>query len=464
MVAQQGQGLGARRRGIGPLPGRACVGAALALIAACTGSDTSQPTATTQPTTTATPTAAESTDAAGATVHVFGLWSGPEFDSFETVASIWEQDTGGTVDWTGARDLPNELRAEVEAGTPPDIAILPNIGLLHELAGQGSLVALPTVIDADQLQADYAPAWIDLGSHDGALYGIFYKVTNKATVWYSPTAFTAAGYTVPATWDAMIELADTIVADGRTPFSVVAPKVPGGGGWALTDWIAQIVLEACGPEVYDQWVAGEIAWTDTCIRQSFDRFDTIVHTPGYVLGGNDTILGSSDSEGSYPMYADPPTAYMYYMASFAQAFIASQYPQLAPGADYDFFRFPAIAPDAAGSVTIGADVVVMMNDTPAARSFMTYLAGAESQQAWIELGGFTSVNRSVAAEAYPDPVARKAADELASAEVVRFGAGDTMPAGVQQAWWRAMLDLVEDPSALDAVLESLTVAAEQAGP
>jgi alpha-glucoside transport system substrate-binding protein len=441
-----------------------CLGGVWALIAGCTDAATSQPTAISQPTaTTQTAATVASRDPEDNHVRVLGLWSGPEFDSFVSVKSAWEQNTGGTVDWQGSRDLPGELDAQIERGTPPDIAILPSIGLMHELADAGQLVALPSVMDMDQLQTDYVPAWIDLGSYHGELYGIFYKVTNKATVWYNPKAFAAADYRVPSTWDEMIELADTMVADGRTPFSVVAPKVPGGGGWALTDWISQIVLNNCGPDLYDQWVAGQIPWTDACVKQSFDLFDTIVQTPGYVLGGSEGILGSSDAEGSYPMYSDPPTAYMYYLASFAQAFIASRYPQLAPGDDYDFFRFPTINPEDAGSITIGADVVVMLNDTPAARSFMTYLAGAESQQAWVELGGFTSVNRSVAADAYPEPVARAVADELASARLIRFGAGDTMPASVQQAWWKAMLDLVDDPSKLDAVLESLTSTADEAG-
>ena len=96
---------------------------------------------------------------------------------------------------------------------------------------------------------------------------------------------------------------------------------------------------------------------------------------------------------------------------------------------------------------------------------MTYLAGAASQQAWIELGGFTSVNRSVAPDAYPDPVARDGEpNELASAELIRFSAGDTMPASVQQAWSeRGMLELVDDPSKLDSVLDSLNSATDEAG-
>jgi alpha-glucoside transport system substrate-binding protein len=436
-----------------------------ALAAGCTSSGTSQSTPLVQATTT-TPNASPSTTLAEPVtpqpVRVLGLWSGPEFDSFVTVKSVWEHDTGGTVDWTGARDLPGELDAQIAAGTPPDIAILPNVALMHKLAAEQRLVPLTTVLNMEQVRKDYAPAWIDLGSHIGEPYGISFKVTDKASIWYNPKAFAAAGYAVPSTWDQMISLADRMVADGRTPFSVVAPTVPGGGGWALTDWISQIVVNSCGPDHYDQWVAGEIAWTDSCIKQSFEMFATIIHTLGYVLGGNEAILSRSDADGSYPLYSNPPTAYMYYMASFAQAFIASKYPQLVPGDDYDTFPFPITDPDARSAVTIGADVVVMLNDTPAARSFMSYLAGATSQQTWINLGGFTSVNRSVALAAYLDPVARAIAERLTAATQVRFSAGDIMPASVQQAWWKAMIELVNNPSILDTVLASLSAAARDA--
>ena len=260
----------------------------------------------------------------------------------------------------------------------------------------------------------------------------------------------------------MIRLADTMVAAGRTPFSVVAPRAPGGGGWALTDWISQIVLTACGAERYDGWVAGAIPWTDACVKRSFELFDTILHTPGYVLGGSQRILGTGDAEGAYPLYSDPPTAYLYYLSSFAQAFISAQYPQLVPGGDYDFFRFPAVDAPSTRSITIGADIVVMLRDTPAARSFVTYLAGTQSQQVWITRGGFTSANRNIALDSYTDPVARAVATDVATADVIRFSAGDSMPTSVQRAWWQAMLELVDDSTALDSILDSLTLTAARA--
>jgi alpha-glucoside transport system substrate-binding protein len=430
-----------------------------AFAVGCASPATLSPTTATPTATSATPTTTASPSLDGAQVRVLGLWSGPELDSFMTVKSAWEKDSGGTIDWEGTQDLPDILTARLHAGDPPDIAILPNPGLMQQLAREGKLVPLDSFMDMDQVSKDYAPAWIDLGSYDGKLYAIFYKVANKATVWYNPRAFAAAGYTVPSTWDDMLTLADKVVADGNTPFSIAAPSGP-PSGWALTDWISEIVLNHCGPDLYDKWIAGKIPWTDACIKQSFAMFNQLVQAKGYVLGGSQGIFGTTDANGTYPLYNDPPAAYMDYLASFAQAFIASKYPDLHPGEDYNFFTFPTINPEYTGAVTIGADVVVMVNDTPAARSFMTYLAGTQAQEEWIKLGGFTSVNRSIPADTYPDPVARAVAQQLTEARITRFGAGDMMPASLQKAWWKGMLELVQDPGKLDSVLDSLTSLAQ----
>ena len=104
----------------------------------------------------------------------------------------------------------------------------------------------------------------------------------------------------------------------------------------------------------------------------------------------------------------------------------------------------------------------MVSDTPAARSFISYLASARAQETWIKLGGFTSVNRSVSADTYADPVARRLAEELTKAEVSRFSAGDMMPTSLQRAWWGAMLELVQHPSEVDSILDRLTAEAKSA--
>jgi alpha-glucoside transport system substrate-binding protein len=390
------------------------------------------------------------------------MWSGPELDNFMAVKSGWEHDTGAVVDWQSTQGQAGGFDTTTSAGSEPDIAIVSSLAQMQQLAGEHKLVALNDVLDMKQVDDDYPEAWRELGSVNGKLYGVFYKVTDKSTVWYNPKVFAAGDYAVPKTWADLMTLADRMVADGHTPFSIVAANGP-ANGWALTDWISELVLNNCGPDVYDRWVAAEVPWTDSCVKQSFELFDNVVQKKGYVLGGAQRIVATGDDHGADPLYTDPPTAYMYYLASFTQGFIASNFPSLSPGADYSFFPFPTINPRYSGSVAVGADVVVMMKDTPAAESFMRYLAGAQAQEAWIKLGGFTSVNRSIPADTYPDAVAQAIAADLTDAKNIRFSAGDMMPAELQRAWWAAMLELVNDPTKLDDVLSSLSSMAQSAG-
>jgi len=317
---------------------------------------------------------------AGAHVRVLGLWSGPELRTFETVRSVWEKETGAIVDWEGTTDLLGTLSDDAKAGHPPDLAILPNLAMLEQLAGDGQLVPLDSVLDMTEVTRDYARPWLELGSRGGKLFGLFFKVTSKATIWYSPKAFATAGYGVPTTWDEMIRLADRLVADGRAPFSLASPRGP-ASGWLLTDLVSVIVLEACGPELYDRWVGGDAPWTDLCIKESFEKVLSIVTSKGYVLGGTEAIVTTGDDSAADPLFTDPPGAYLSYLPSFAQAFIAGKHAELKPGADYDVFPVPAIHAGQPSAVTVGADVPVVVSDTPAARSFMAFLASARAQEA-----------------------------------------------------------------------------------
>ena len=244
------------------------------------------------------------------------------------------------------------------------------------------------------IRRDYAPAWIDLGSHAGKLYGIFYKVTSKATVWYDPKAFAAAGYAVPATWDEMIALADRIVADGRTPV------LDRGRAGSRERMGAHRLDLGDRPERLRRRISttgGSPARSRGPSRASAARssaFSGSSRRRGYVLGGSDRIVATGDDVGADPLYTEPPTAYLYPFASFAQAFIAGELPRPRAGARLRRLPVPRPSiPATTAAVTVGADVPVLVRDTPAARSFMAYLASARAQEAWIKLGGFTSVNR-----------------------------------------------------------------------
>jgi alpha-glucoside transport system substrate-binding protein len=373
----------------------------------------------------------------------------------------WEEMTGGSLEFEGTRDLTAVLRTRIAGGNPPDVAILPNPALMEEFARAGHLQPLDEMLDMDTFRQDYAPAWNDLGTVDGRLYGVFMKAANKSTVWYNPGEFQGNNYTVPEDWDGLMALSDQMVQDGMTPWSMAVDS-GASSGWPASDWIAEIVLNSYGPEFYDQWVTHEVAWTDPRIKEAFERFGQVAHTEGYVAGGVPGILSTNFMDGAYLPYVDPPRAMMYYLGSFTQGFLEDQFPELAPVEDYDFFSFPVIASEYAGSVTGGADVVVVFRDNPTTASFVEYVASAEAQSVWVERGGFTSVNRSVASESYPDALAAKAAEQLATAAFFRFGAGDMMPAQVQSAFWTGLLGYLQNPDDLDQILQDIEEVAQDA--
>jgi len=398
------------------------------------------------------------------TVSVIHQWvSGGEPESFQAVVSPWENLTGGKVVDFGTRDILDILTIRVAGGNPPDMAVLAAPGTMQEFAKDGKLVALDSFLDMNKIRSEYSQGWLDLCTVDGQLYAIPYKAANKATVWYNPKVFDTYGLGVPQTWDELIALSDQLVAAGLSPWSI-GVESGGTSGWPGTDWIGQILLSESGAEVYDQWVDHEIPWTDSQVKSAWEKFGQIALTPGYVSGGADSVLSTNFVPACYLPFKSPPEAAMYFLGSFTQGFVEEKFPDLIIEEDYSFFPFPAINSQYEGAVTSGGDLLVMFNDSEASRSLMQYLATAEAQEVWVNRGGFTSPNKQVSLARYPDALAAKVAEQVTSAEIVRFDADDIWGGDLQAAFWQGVLDYLADPTELDSILQEIeAVAAQQLG-
>ncbi len=135
----------------------------------------------------------------GGAVTVIGTWGGDEEAAFLEMVKPFEDDTGIDVQYTGTRDLNAVLTTGVASGILPDLAGLPGPGQMAEFARAGKLVDLGTVLeDVDTYTADTAPAFVELGTIDGKLSGVFIKSAVKGLIWYNPANFTGEP---PATWE-----------------------------------------------------------------------------------------------------------------------------------------------------------------------------------------------------------------------------------------------------------------------
>src|SRR6266567_6096488 len=217
-----------------------------------------------------------STQSAGS-VKVIGVWSGQEQLNFLATVKPFEDSTGIKVNFESSRDEDAILTTRVGAGNPPDLAAAPSPQLLTNFAKQGKVIKLNDAVDMSALAQTTAKSWIDLGEPlgDGNLYQIFSWGAVKGLIWYNPKNFQAKGYSVPNSWDSLVNLQSQIKGSGTTPWCITVES-GSASGWAASDWLKEIVLSQAGPDVYDKWVAGTQRWISPEIKQSWQTFGQIL--------------------------------------------------------------------------------------------------------------------------------------------------------------------------------------------
>ncbi len=401
---------------------------------------------------TETPSATDAPDIGS--VDVLGIWGDDELLNFEALVQPWIDSTGGDMAFLGTREITATLTTRVEGNNPPDVAIPAEIGLFQDFAAQGLLTPLSDCPGLEaKITANYPQGFIDLGTVDGTLYGFFMKADTKGTIFYDPAYFAANNLT-PLTADSsfadLIALSDEIAALGLPPWSM-GQFANGGTGFPGTDFIQQIVLnEAGGAAVYDGLIDGSVPFTDEAVKDAWEKFGEIALTPGYTSQGSAEVINALPfQDGMFPPFEDPPEAAMAYMGGFGSGIIADQFPNAVAGTDYDFFPFPG------GAVTGGANIVYAFNSDATTCSFLDYIASAEAQQIWVDLGGFTSVNSSVDLSAYPDVVARAQAEQLTLAETFRFDLDDAIGGDLQATFFTGITGYLADPTSLDSILADI---------
>jgi alpha-glucoside transport system substrate-binding protein len=390
----------------------------------------------------------------GGTVSVLAVWGGHELEVFKEMVQPFEEQRGIRVSYEGTRDINAVLTTRVQAGNPPDIAVLPGPGKMAEFARAGHLVDLSTVFDMERVREDYARGWLDMGTVDGKLVGVFAKVAIKGLVWYNPHALGDEGIEIPKTSDEMRVISARLARRGKTPWSI-GLESGAASGWVGTDWLENIFLRQHGPQKYRDWYEGRLAWTSEEVLQTWGTWGEIVSNPAMVYGGKQYVLSTNFGQAAAPLFMDPPRAYFHMQASFIQSFIKEQFPDLQPGEDFNFFGFPPINPQYANAVEAAGDLVGMFNDTPQARAFIRYLTTPEAQSYWTSGTGALSANRNVSLVFYPDVLSKNAAQILQKADIVVFDASDMMPGKMNNAFWSAIMSYVENPASLPTILRDL---------
>jgi len=373
----------------------------------------------------------------GTTVTMFASIISPESDSLQKSWADFSRCTGIKISYEGSNDFESQLGVRVSGGNAPDLAIIPQPGLLAQMVKTHKVVKPPAETVANE--AKWNSAWKAYGTVNGTFYAAPMSANMKSLVWYSPKAFTAAGYTVPTTWDQLMALSAQIAASGKKPW---CGGISSGTatGWPATDWLEEVVLGKDGGQVYDDWVSHKITFSSPQIQSALTTVQNWMLNPAWVNGGFGnvkTIASTTFQDAGKPILTGK--CYLLQQASFYEA----QWPTgttVSPTGDAFAFYLPA-AGSTPTPVEGGGEFVTAFSSRPEVQAVQNYLSTAAWADSRIKVApGWVSANEGVDQNLYTDAIDKLSAKYLTDPNATfRFDASDLMPAAVGSGEeWKAM--------------------------
>lgn len=416
---------------------------------AAAGSDTTQaPTATYEATAVAVGDIdlKVDEDLSGTTVTLYGPESNDaEGGSITDVLTAFAEANDMTINYVGAREFEEQIRTQVGGGNPPDIGVFPQPGNVADFARSGDIVPVPQDI-VDATAANWSPDWMNFWQVDGQQYALPNKSDLKSLVWYVPSAFAEAGYTVPETWTDFVELTGQMIENGDTPLCVGVESGP-ATGWPFTDWVEELVLRQQGADIYDQWVSHEIPFNSPEIVDTMAEVADLWNTEGMVFANGGSIVSTPFGDNAQPLVDGD--CMMHRQASF----FAASFPE---GTEFgqeegqvDVFYFPS---DEGRPVEVGGTGVAAFRDAPEVWAVMKFMASPEyaslRQQAQAErkdggISGFLTAVQGVDTSLFL-PLEQSFIEILQTGDPARFDASDLMPGEVGSGtFWSEGVKLIQ---------------------
>jgi alpha-glucoside transport system substrate-binding protein len=402
--------------------------------------------------------AADTSDVDCSPYEAYGTFEGEEITMSSTIVDVeadrlhaswadFEACTGITIDYQGSRDFEGNIAQLAEGGNAPDIAIIPQPGLVALLAGNGYLQPAPAEVEAN-VDEFWSPDWKAYGTIDGVLYGAPMLASVKGYIWYSPAEFEEKGYETPTTLDELMELTQTIADEGDHLPWCAGMESGDATGWPGTDWIEDFVLRQSGPEVYDQWVNHEIPFNDPAIVEAFDAAGEILKNPEYI--DTQSLLSTPFQDGGLPILDG--TCSLHHQASFYEVNWGDGV-TVAPDGDVYAFLMPPVDADSGLAVTGGGETVVAFEASDAITAVLAHMSSDTFANLRVAQGGSVSANNGVDASSASSPLLVQTIEILQDPDATfRYDASDLMPGAVgSNSFWKGIVGWLSGDSTQQTV-------------
>jgi alpha-glucoside transport system substrate-binding protein len=378
------------------------------------------------------------------------------FEGLKTKIEAEAEAAGIDVNLERVDNINQLILTRVQAGDLPDIAVIPQPGVIKQIVDRGEGVELTDeIVPADAI-SDMTPGTLEAGQIDGTQYGLMISMNVKSLVFYNKQAWDEAGYETPETLEDLTALTEQIKSDGGTPWCFGIESGT-GTGWPATDWFEDLIMRYGGADTYQQWVENEVKFDSEVVRQSADFIETNLLAPGSVPGGRGSIASVAFGDAEDTMWEDDPGCWMLKQGNFIVS--ADFMPQdVVDNVDerIGVFGFPPAEAGGENPVMGGGDLAMLLQDNEDARAIMEILADAELGTEAAPSSSYISPHTGFDASLYPSDLTRQIADVAYQADPFLFDGSDLMPGEVGAgSFWKEMTAWIADQQDLDTTLTNI---------
>jgi len=264
--------------------------ALLALLAACSGGQTSAPAAQAPAAQAPAPTtapaaqkpAAAAPAAGGGKLEMFSWWTtGGEEAGLKAMYGILSKQKPGieiinqAVAGAAGANAKAVLKSRLQGGDPPD-AFQVHMG--HELTD--SYVAANQVEPLDDLyksegwDKSFPKGVLDIVSSGGHYWSVPVNIHRANVLWYNKKVFDANGLKPPETFDDFKKVADALKAKGITPLAL-----GDNNPFASSHLFETVLLGTLGPDKYKGLWTGQTDWKSADVTKALDNLKMML---GYI--------------------------------------------------------------------------------------------------------------------------------------------------------------------------------------
>ncbi|MFL6179361.1 MAG: ABC transporter substrate-binding protein [Actinomycetes bacterium] len=388
------------------------------------------------------------------TVTIWTSMDQPIVDGMEKSLAAKAKDADITVKWQRVTGIDKLIMTKLNASDRPDIAVLPQPGVVANVVKRGGGVPLDDVLDMGALEDSMLPGIVDAGKVNDKYYGLQINANVKSLVFYPKKAWEKAGYPIPKSLDELSQLTKQIKSDGNTPWCLGIGS-EGSNGWPATDWIEDLVARVGGKDTYDKWITNEVKFQSPEVKEAAQWFEDNVLAEGNVLGGRKGAASTDFGAAGNPMFDAKPGCWMLKQGTFITGFFPDNVQQNLDD-EVGVFGFPPQASGDDNYVVGGGDLATMLSDDKNTKEVMKMLAETDIGAEAAKTGAYISPHQDFDPAAYPNEIMRTAYTTATEASGFLFDGSDQMPGEVGAGtFWSEMTAWVSGDTDLDTALKNI---------